>query len=92
MYTDFDAHLRRAFLTGRRRKDEAREAATKDDVRPSLLLNKYQHDIVREISLREGMRIKDLISAIFQLGIDRYEKKHGKVEQRKKESEQRDLF
>ena len=49
---------RRAFLTGssrrRRRKDETREPATKDDVRTSLLLNKHQYDIVREIELREG--------------------------------------
>ena len=74
---------RRSFLTGRRRKDETREPATKDDVRTSLLLNRYQYDIVREIALREGMTIKDLISAMFQLGIDRYEEKHGKVEVRK---------
>ena len=83
---------RRAFLTGRRRKDETREPATKDDVRTSLLLNKHQYDIVREIALREGMTIKDLISAMFQLGIDRYEEKHGKVELRKKESEKKNLF
>ena len=75
---------RRAFLTGRRRKDETREPATKDDVRTSLLLNKHQYDIVREIALREGMTIKDLVSAMFQLGIDRYEEKHGKVELRKR--------
>ena len=83
---------RRTFLTGRRRKDETRELATKDDIRTSLLLNKHQYDIVREIALREGMTIKDLVSAMFQLGIDRYEEKHGKVELRKKESEKKTLF
>jgi hypothetical protein len=83
---------RRTFLTGRRRKDETREPATKDDIRTSLLLNKHQYDIVREIALREGMTIKDLISAMFQLGIDRYEEKHGKVELRKKRTETKDLF
>ena len=83
---------RRAFLTGRRRKDETREPATKDDVRTSLLLNRHQYDIVREIALREGMTIKDLISAMFQLGIDRYEEKHGKVEVRKCRSEKKELF
>ena len=83
---------RRTFLTGRRRKDETRELATKDDIRTSLLLNKHQYDIVREIALREGMTIKDLISAMFQLGIDRYEEKHGKVELRKKRTETKDLF
>jgi hypothetical protein len=83
---------RRTFLTGRRRKDETREPATKDDIRTSLLLNKHQYDIVREIALREGMTIKDLVSAMFQLGIDRYEEKHGKVELRKPTSDKRDLF
>ena len=83
---------RRTFLTGRRRKDETREPATKDDMRTSMLVNKHQYAIVREIALREGMTIKDLISAMFQLGIDRYEEKHGKVELRKKESEKKDLF
>lgn len=83
---------RRAFLTGRRRKDETREPVTKDDVRTSLLLNKHQYEIVREIALREGMTIKDLVSAMFQLGIDRYEEKHGKVEVRKCRSEKKKLF
>ena len=83
---------RRAFLTGRRRKDETREPATKDDVRTSLLPNRHQYDIVREIALREGMTIKDLISAMFQLGIDRYEEKHGKVEVRQQKNEKKDLF
>ena len=83
---------RRTFLTGRRRKDETREPATKDDMRTSMLVNKHQYAIVREIALREGMTIKDLVSAIFQLGIDRYEEKHGKVEVRKPASGKRDLF
>ena len=83
---------RRTFLTGRRRRDDTRELVTKDDIRTSLLLNKHQYDIVREIALREGMTIKDLVSAMFQLGIDRYEEKHGKVEVRKKEFSKKDLF
>ena len=83
---------RRTFLTGRRRKDETREPATVDDMRTSMLVNKHQYAIVREIALREGMTIKDLVSAIFQLGIDRYEEKHGKVEVRKPASGKRDLF
>ena len=83
---------RRTFLTGRRRKDETREPATKDDMRTSMLVNKHQYAIVREIALREGMTIKDLVNAMFQLGIDRYEEKHGKVEVRKPASGKRDLF
>ena len=30
------------------------------------------------------MTIKDIVSVMFQLGIDRYEEKHGKVELRKR--------
>ena len=83
---------RRTYLTGRRRKDETRELASKDDMRTSMLLNKHQYAIVREIALREGMTIKDLIYAMFQLAIERYEEKHGKVEVRKPVSGKRDLF
>ena len=83
---------RRTFLTGRRRRDDTRELVTKDDIRTSLLMNKHQYDLVREIALREGMTIKDLVSAMFQLGIDRYEEKHGKVELRNPVSGKRDLF
>ena len=83
---------RRTYLTGRRRKDETRELASKDDMRTSMLLNKHQYAIVREIALREGMTIKDLIYAMFQLAIERYEEKHGKVEVRKPASGRRDLF
>lgn len=83
---------RRTFLTGRRRKDETREPATKDDMRTSMLVNKHQYAIVREIALREGMTIKDLVLAMFQLAIERYEEKHGKVEVRKPVSGKRDLF
>ena len=83
---------RRTYLTGRRRKDETREPATMDDMRTSMLVNKYQYAIVREIALREGMTIKDLVHAMFQLAIERYEEKHGKVEVRKPASGKRDLF
>ena len=83
---------RRTFLTGRRRKDETREPATKDDMRTSMLVNKHQYAIVREIALREGMTIKDLVFAMFQLAIERYEEKHGKVELRNPASGRRDLF
>ena len=83
---------RRTYLTGRRRKDETREPATKDDMRTSMLVNKHQYAIVREIALREGMTIKDLVYAMFQLAIERYEEKHGKVEVRKPVSGKRDLF
>ena len=83
---------RRTYLTGRRRKDETREPATKDDMRTSMLVNKHQYAIVREIALREGMTIKDLVFAMFQLAIERYEEKHGKVEVRKPVSGKRNLF
>ena len=83
---------RRTFLTGRRRKDETREPATMDDMRTSMLVNKHQYAIVREIALREGMTIKDLVHAMFHLAIERYEEKHGKVELRKRNDGKKDLF
>lgn len=83
---------RRSFLVGRRRKDAPRNLITEDDTRTSMLLNKQQYEIVREIALREGMTIKDLIYAMFQLGIDRYEEKHGKVVLRTTKPGKKDLF
>ena len=38
------------------------------------------------------LTIKDLIYAMFQLAIERYEEKHGKVELRKQVSGNRDQF
>jgi hypothetical protein len=46
----------------------------------------------KEKDLNPMAEIGSEISAMFQLGIDRYEEKHGKVELRKKESEKKDLF
>ena len=83
---------RRSFLTGRRRKDETRAPVTVGDVRTSLLLNKYQYDVVREIALSEEMTIKDLVTAMFKLGVDCYEEKHGRVELRCQRGEKKDLF
>lgn len=83
---------RRYYLTGRRRKDSQRELVTKDDVRTSLLLNKHQYEVVREIALREGMTIKDLVYMMFDFAIDRYENRHGKVELRSGSDERKDLF
>ena len=68
---------RRKFMTGRRRNDESRPPA--------------QYAIVREIALRECMTIKEIIYAMFELGINRYEQKHGKVHVRKPKGE-KDLF
>ena len=34
---------------------------------------------VREIAVREGITIKDLVYSILELAIEKYESKHGKV-------------
>lgn len=82
---------RRHFLTGRRRKGDNRELETADDVRTTIVMKKSQYDIIREIALRESMTIKEIITMMFSLAIERYEKKNGKVEVRRSKS-RRDLF
>lgn len=82
---------RRKFMTGRRRNDEKRPPASLTDMRTSVIVDKAQYQIVREIALRECMTIKEIIYAMFELGINRYEQKHGKVHVRKPKGE-KDLF
>lgn len=82
---------RRYFMTGRRRNDDTSDRLTKNDIRTCMILDKDQYDILKEIALREAMTIKDLAFAMFQLGIDAYEKKHGKVNIRKPK-DRNDLF
>lgn len=83
--------LNAPFMTGRRRNDESRPPATLNDMRTSIIVDKTQYAIVREIALRECMTIKEIIYAMFELGINRYEQKHGKVHVRKPKGE-KDLF
>lgn len=70
---------RRYFMTGRKKNDDTSDLLTKNDIRTSMILEKDQYDLLKEIALREAMTIKDLAFAMFKLGIDAYEKKHGKV-------------
>ena len=79
----------RTYLTGRRRKDDPTPLKTKDDERTSFIVNKYQYQKVRAIALQESMTIKELVYQMFQLGIDRYEKKHGPVVDKE---QKKDLF
>ncbi len=83
---------RRKFLTGRRSKDDPRALVTSDDMRSSLILNKTQYAIVREIALRECVTIKELVYAMFQLAIDKYEAKNGKVIPRKVSTNVNNIF
>lgn len=83
---------RRKFLTGRRSKDDPRALVTSDDMRSSLILNKTQYAIVREIALRECVTIKELVYAMFQLAIDKYEAKNGKVIPRKVSTDVNNIF
>ena len=82
---------RRKFKTGRRSNDDTRVPSSQTDMRTSMIVDKAQYAIVREIALRECMTIKEIIYAMFELGIDLYEKKHGKVLVRKPTG-QKDLF
>ena len=82
---------RRKFKTGRRSNDDTRVPSSQTDMRTSMIVDKAQYAIVREIALRECMTIKEIIYAMFELGINRYEQKHGKVLVRKPTG-QKDLF
>lgn len=82
---------RRYFMTGRKRNDDTSELLTRNDVRTSMILDKDQYDLLKEIALREAMTIKDLAFAMFKLGIEMYEKKHGKVVLRAN-ADKRELF
>lgn len=92
-YQDLEAQQteRRKFKTGRRSNDDTRVPSSQTDMRTSMIVDKAQYAIVREIALRECMTIKEIIYAMFELGIDLYEKKHGKVLVRKPTG-QKDLF
>lgn len=82
---------RRKFMTGRKPNDGSRVSQTQNDMRTSIIVNKNQYAVVREIALRECMTIKEIIYSMFELGINRYELKHGKVHVRKPKGE-KDLF
>ena len=76
---EYQQSERRKFLTGRRAKDDPRSLVTVDDMRTSIIVDRKQYAIIKEIALRECVTIKDLINAIFQLAIDKYEEKNGEV-------------
>ena len=80
-YSDLEAQQieRRKFKTGRRSNGDTRVPSSQTDMRTSVIVDKAQYAIVREIALRECMTIKEIIYAMFELGIRRYEQKHGKV-------------
>ena len=83
---------RRFFMTGRKVQDDPSLRITQNDVRTSMSLDKDQYNIIKEIALRETMTIKDLMFAMFQLAIDRYEQKNGKVIIRSEQKTAKDLF
>jgi hypothetical protein len=68
---------RKFFLTGRRCK--APQEGNKEEIRTSFMLNRKQYDKVREIAMREGITIKDLVYSMLELAIEKYERKHGQV-------------
>ena len=79
-------------MTGRKAQDNPNLRITRNAVRTSIILDKDQYDIIKEIALRETMTIKDLMFAMFQLAIDRYEQKNGKVILRTEQKTAKELF
>lgn len=72
------ASQRKFFLTGRRSR-EPRNERERENIRTSVMMNRSQYAKVREIAIREGLTIKDLLFSMIELAIEQYEKKHGKV-------------
>lgn len=72
------ASQRKFFLTGRRSR-EPRNERERENIRTSFMLNRNQYDKVREIALREGITIKELVYSMLELAIEKYEKAHGEV-------------
>ena len=68
---------RKFFLTGRRCR--VPQDGNKEEIRTSFMLNRKLYDKVREIAMREGITIKDLVYSMLELAIEKYEKAHGEV-------------
>ena len=67
-------------MSGRRRKEDTRALMTAEDERTTLVLNKHQYRVIRAIAHNEGVTIKAIVSEMFRIGIELYEKKNGPVE------------
>ena len=70
---------RRLVGRGRPRKGSAKENLAKDDMHTSVIVNKPQYDKLKEIALKEGLLVKEIIYYSFELAIEKYEKKNGPV-------------
>lgn len=81
-----------SFLSGRKRREELEHTESVEEDRTSLVVNRQQYKIIRAIARQESMTIKDLVYAMFSLGIDRYEQKHGKVNPDENIRNNNDLF
>lgn len=75
---------------GRPRKEDAADDA--EYMRTSLIVNKRTYDKLREIALKESITLKDMIHFSFELAIEKYEAKNGKVEIASRDKKKEELF
>lgn len=75
---------------GRPRRDEAPDDT--NWMRTSLIVNKDVYDKLREIAVRESITLKDMIHFSFELAIEKYEQKNGKVELAPRSKKKEELF
>lgn len=75
---------------GRPRRDEASNVT--NWMRTSLIVNKDVYDKLREIAVRESITLKDMIHFSFELAIEKYEQKNGKVELAPRSRKKEELF
>lgn len=75
---------------GRPRKEDSADSAKY--MRTSLIVNKETYDKLREIALIESITLKDMIHFSFELAIEKYEAKNGKVEIANRDKKKEELF
>lgn len=76
---------------GRPRKDEKPNDIGLE-MRTSLIVNKENYDKIREIALQESLTLKEVVNFAFELAIEKYEEKNGKIGEGKKARKKEELF
>ena len=62
------------------------------EMRTSLIVNKENYDKIREIALTESLTLKEVVNFSFELAIEKYEEKNGKIGEGKRTRKKEELF
>ena len=72
-------HKRRVKGRGRPRKNDPKKQCAKGYQRITNIVNIDKMDKLREIALRESLTIKEILEAVMDIAIERYESRHGEI-------------